>query len=188
MCRLTISILLLAMTATGYNNVSATEPKIAAAAETKYLLFQVWPRMPGYPGIPPLPGQWRSARSRWRSLCRAWSRPSARPAMRGTNWVSPSGRSASTSPTRSTRQWIRDAFAVARENDVAVALHIDDSMSWGAAQGSACPIPTTSRRRTGNKSPTRPGAWPGGPSRRSFRRRCVTTPPPSWPRRKIARG
>jgi hypothetical protein len=30
-----------------------------------------------------------------------------------------------------TRQWIRDAFAVARENDVAVALHIDDSMSWG---------------------------------------------------------
>ena len=30
-----------------------------------------------------------------------------------------------------TRQSIRDAFAVARENDVAVAFHIDDSMSWG---------------------------------------------------------
>jgi hypothetical protein len=30
-----------------------------------------------------------------------------------------------------TRQWIRDAFAVARDNDVAVVLHIDDSMSWG---------------------------------------------------------
>jgi hypothetical protein len=30
-----------------------------------------------------------------------------------------------------TRQFIHDAFAVARENDVAVAFHIDDSMSWG---------------------------------------------------------
>ena len=30
-----------------------------------------------------------------------------------------------------TRQFIRDAFAVARENDVAVAFHIDDSMCWG---------------------------------------------------------
>jgi hypothetical protein len=30
-----------------------------------------------------------------------------------------------------TRQWIRDAFAVARDNDVAVAIHLDDSMAWG---------------------------------------------------------
>ncbi|AGA26501.1 hypothetical protein Sinac_2174 [Singulisphaera acidiphila DSM 18658] len=30
-----------------------------------------------------------------------------------------------------TRQFIRDAFAAARENDVAVAFHIDDSMTWG---------------------------------------------------------
>lgn len=34
-------------------------------------------------------------------------------------------------PDEETRQFIRDAFAVARENDVAVALHIDDSMGWG---------------------------------------------------------
>jgi hypothetical protein len=34
-------------------------------------------------------------------------------------------------PDDDIRQFIRDAFAVARENDVAVALHIDDSMSWG---------------------------------------------------------
>ncbi len=31
-----------------------------------------------------------------------------------------------------TRQVIRDAFAVARENDVAVAFHLDDAMYWGA--------------------------------------------------------
>ena len=30
-----------------------------------------------------------------------------------------------------TRQFIRDAFSVARENDVAVFLHVDDSMAWG---------------------------------------------------------
>ena len=34
-------------------------------------------------------------------------------------------------PDAETRQFIRDAFAVARENDVAVVLHIDDSMKWG---------------------------------------------------------
>ena len=36
-----------------------------------------------------------------------------------------------------TRQFIQDSFAVAREHDVAVAFHIDDSMSWGRAPGSA---------------------------------------------------
>ena len=55
-----------------------------------------------------------------------------------------------------TRQFIRDSFAVARENDVAVAFHIDDSMSWGQRR-ICCPIPTTSRRRTGTKSPARAG-------------------------------
>ncbi len=30
-----------------------------------------------------------------------------------------------------TRQFIRDSFAVARENDAAVAFHIDDSIVWG---------------------------------------------------------
>ncbi len=30
-----------------------------------------------------------------------------------------------------TRQFIHDSFAVARENDVAVAFHIDDSICWG---------------------------------------------------------
>jgi hypothetical protein len=34
-------------------------------------------------------------------------------------------------PDDDTRQFIRDAFAVARQNDVAVAFHIDDPMSWG---------------------------------------------------------
>ena len=33
------------------------------------------------------------------------------------------------------RRFIQDAFAVARENDAAVALHIDDSMSWGKLSG-----------------------------------------------------
>lgn len=34
-------------------------------------------------------------------------------------------------PDEETRQFIHDAFAVARENDVAVAFHIDDSICWG---------------------------------------------------------
>lgn len=34
-------------------------------------------------------------------------------------------------PDDETREFIHNAFAVALENDVAVALHIDDSMGWG---------------------------------------------------------
>ena len=75
-----------------------------------------------------------------------------------------------------TRQFIRDAFAVARENDVAVALHIDDSMSWGQRKDLLSnpdnietadwkQIPNTGRRLI------------GGPSPPSFRPRCVSTAP-----------
>ena len=60
-----------------------------------------------------------------------WSRPSERREMRGTSWVSPWAPLCFDMPDEETRQFIHDSFAVARENDVAVAFHIDDSMSWG---------------------------------------------------------
>ena len=45
-----------------------------------------------------------------------------------------------------------------------------------------CPIPTTSRPRTGSKSRAPAGAPIGVPSPPGSRPRCVSTAPPSWPR------
>ena len=58
---LTIPIVLFALTATGYNNVSATEPKGAEAAETKYLTFQRMTGLHGYAGPRLLPGHFAPA-------------------------------------------------------------------------------------------------------------------------------
>ena len=65
-----------------------------------------------------------------------------------------------------TRQFIRDAFAVARENDVAVFLHVDDSMAWGRRRELVSDpanletadwrqVPNTGRRLDWGKNPTR---------------------------------
>jgi hypothetical protein len=65
-----------------------------------------------------------------------------------------------------TRRFIHDAFAVAREYDVAVAFHIDDSMSWGTRKDLLSnpenietadwkQIPNTGRRADWGPEPTR---------------------------------
>ena len=131
MPRFVILPLLLAVIATGCNKVSAAEPKVADGAETKYLLFQVWPRMPGYPGIPPLPGHMALGKEQMAEFVQSVVKAI------GTTGDARHKLGFAVGPfcfdisDQETRQWIRDAFAVARENDVAVAIHIDDSMSWG---------------------------------------------------------
>ncbi len=65
-----------------------------------------------------------------------------------------------------TRQFIDDAFAIARENDVAVAFHIDDSISWGQRKdllsnpdnietADWTQMPNTGRRADWGPKPTR---------------------------------
>lgn len=69
-------------------------------------------------------------------------------------------------PDDETRQFIRDAFSVAQENDVAVALHLDDSMSWGERKDLISnpdnietadwnQIPSTGRRMDWGRTPTK---------------------------------
>jgi hypothetical protein len=131
MKRLIISILLIAIPTVGSNALAAQERKGTDVAETRYLVFQVWPAQPGYPGIPPMPGRFSLSKSQMDAFVR--------------EVVSAVGTKGDTRhklgfaigplsfdvPDEETRQWIRGAFAVAQDNDVAVALHIDDSMSWG---------------------------------------------------------
>jgi hypothetical protein len=87
--------------------------------------------MPGYPGIPPLPGHLALSKAQMADFVRDVARAI------GTTGNAQHKLSFAVGPLcfdmsdEETRQFIRDAFAVAGENDVAVALHIDDSMSWG---------------------------------------------------------
>jgi hypothetical protein len=102
-----------------------------ADAEPRYLTFQVWPRMPGYPGIPPSPGR--------RALSKAQMARFVGEVVKaiGTTGDARHKLGFAIGPLcfdlsdEESRQFVRDAFAVARECDVAIALHIDDSMSWG---------------------------------------------------------
>ena len=99
-------------------------------AETKYLAFQVWPRMPGYPGIPPLPGHLALGKDQMADFVRDLTKTigTTGDARHKLGFVV--GPLCFDMPDAEIRQFIRDAFAVAQENNVAVALHIDDSMSW----------------------------------------------------------
>jgi cytochrome c551/c552 len=67
---LTIPIVLFALTATGYNNVSATEPKGAEAAETKYLTFQRMTGLHGYAGPRLLPGHFALSKAQLEEFVR----------------------------------------------------------------------------------------------------------------------
>jgi hypothetical protein len=131
MPRLTFSILLLAVIATGCKKASAGEPGAAETAETKYLTFQVWPAMPGYPGIPPLPGHLTLSKAQMAGFVQSVVKAIGTTGDVRRKLGFAVGPLCFDMPDDEIRQWLRDAFAVARENDVAVALHIDDSMGWG---------------------------------------------------------
>jgi hypothetical protein len=156
MIRFTISFLLLAIIATGCNQRSASEPrgpdgaipageeakvadgtapapesKAADAVETKYLVFQVWPAQPGYPGILPEPGRLSLSKAQMEGFVRDVAKAIGTKGDGRHKLGFVVGPISYDVPDEETRQWICDAFAVARENDAAVAFHIDDSMSWG---------------------------------------------------------
>ena len=100
-------------------------------AETKYLVFQVWPAQPGYPGIPPLVGRLSLSGEQMGGFIRGVATAIGVKGDARHRLGFAVGPFSFDVPDDETRQWIRDAFAVARESDVAVAIHIDDSMSWG---------------------------------------------------------
>ncbi|MCX7886928.1 MAG: hypothetical protein N3B01_06710 [Verrucomicrobiae bacterium] len=106
-------------------------PVSHATAETRYLVFQVWPAQPGYPGIQPLPGRLSLSKAQMAGFIREVAGAIGTKGNPQHKLGFAVGPFSFDVPDDETRQWIRDAFAVALENDVAVAIHIDDSMSWG---------------------------------------------------------
>jgi hypothetical protein len=131
MRRFATAILLLAVIAADCDTGSARESQVAARAETKYLTFQVWPLMQGYPGIPPLPGRMALSKEQMAEFVQGLVKAIGATGDSRCKLGFAVGPLCFDMPEDEIRRWIRDAFAVARENDVALALHIDDSMSWG---------------------------------------------------------
>ena len=93
--------------------------------------FRSGPHAAGYPGIPPLPGRSVLSKAQMEGFVRDVVKAIGTTGDARHKLGFAVGPLCFDMSDEETRQFIRDAFAVARENDVAVAFHIDDSMSWG---------------------------------------------------------
>ncbi len=106
-------------------------PDEVRAPETRYLSFQVMTGLPGYAGPPPRPGRFSLDRGQMEAFVREIVRAIGATGDARDKLAFAVGPLCFDMPDDETRQFIREAFAVARDNDVAVAFHIDDSMVWG---------------------------------------------------------
>ena len=172
----TVSILLLTMITTGCNKAWATEPEDADSAETKYLMFQLMTGLPGYAGPQPMPGHFALSKMQLEAFVNDVVKAI------GTTGDAQHKLGFTVGPLcfdmsdEETRQFIHDSFAVARENDVAVAFHIDDSMCWGERKdllSNPDNIETADWKTRTQHGP----ALIGVPSQPDFRPRCVSTVP-----------
>ena len=127
----TVSILLLTMITTGCNKAWATEPEDADSAETKYLTFQLMTGLPGYAGPQPMPGHFALSKTQLEAFVNDVVKAIGTTGDARHKLGFTVGPLCFDMSDEETRQFIHDSFAVARENDVAVAFHIDDSMCWG---------------------------------------------------------
>ncbi len=131
MTRSTTSILLLGVVATAGIRASAQEPRAGDPAEARYLSFQIMTGLPGYAGPSPAPGRYSLSKAQLEEFVRDVVRTIGTTGDARHKLAFAVGPLCFDMPDDETRQFIRDAFAVARENDVAVSFHIDDSMVWG---------------------------------------------------------
>jgi hypothetical protein len=148
------------------DKLSAAEPKVAEAAQTEYLTFQLMTGLHGYAGPQPLPGHFALSKAQLEAFVQEVTQAI------GTTGDARHKLGFTVGPLcfdmsgEETRQFIRDSFAVARENDVAVAFHIDDAMSWGQRKDLLSnpdnietadwkQVPSTGRRVDWGRTPTR---------------------------------
>lgn len=131
MIRLMTAMLLLGVVVTASGKALAAGPGAAEGAETRYLTFQLMTGLHGYAGPPPMPGRFSLSKGQLEAFVREVVKAIGATGDARHKLGFAVGPLCFDMPDDETRQFIRDAFAVARENDVAVAFHIDDSMAWG---------------------------------------------------------
>jgi sugar lactone lactonase YvrE len=102
-----------------------------AEAETQYLAFQVMTGFDAWAGPRPKPGRVSLDKAQLEEFVHSLTKAIGTTGDARHKLAFAIGPLCVDMPDDETRQFIRDAFAVARENDVAVVLHIDDSMAWG---------------------------------------------------------
>lgn len=104
----------------------------AAPTETKYLSFQVQTGLHGYASqFHPPPGRFSLTKAQMEEFVYSLIKAIGMTGDARHKLAFAIGPLCFDISDDETRQFIRNAFAVARKNDVAVALHIDDSMGWG---------------------------------------------------------
>lgn len=118
--------------ASGTQGVSPpTPPAIPESAETHYVNYQVMTGLPGYAGPSPAPGHFALSKAQLEEFVQSVVKAIGTTGDARHKLGFTVGPLCFDMSDAETRQFIRDAFAVAKENDVAVAFHIDDSLSWG---------------------------------------------------------
>ncbi|MGH6847906.1 MAG: hypothetical protein ACREC0_10855 [Methylocella sp.] len=101
-------------------------------AKTNYLTFQLQTDLYGqYAGPQPKPGHFAPSKAQLEEFVHSVVKAIGMTGDARNKLAFAVGPLDFNMPDGETRQFIDDAFAVARENDVAVVLHIDDSMGWG---------------------------------------------------------
>jgi hypothetical protein len=134
MIRIGISVIVLNFIATGWGRALAAEAIVAEVAETKYLNFQVMTGLPGYAGPPPAPGHFSLSKSQLSEFVQSVVKAIGTTGDARHKLGFTVGPLCFDMSDEETRLFIQDSFAVARGHDVAVAFHIDDSMSWGESK------------------------------------------------------
>jgi hypothetical protein len=167
MARRAFSMLLVAIIAAGCNQASAAEAQVADSAETRYLSFQVQTGLYGYASpFHPLPGHFALGKAELEEFVHDVSKAIGTTGDARHKLAIAVGPFCFDMSDEETRQFIHEAFAVARENDVAVALHIDDSISWSQRKDLMSnpdniettdwkQTPNTGRRADWSRTPTR---------------------------------
>ncbi|WP_395747712.1 hypothetical protein [Prosthecobacter sp.] len=118
----------LAAAATACTLFTASSP----ASETQYLSFQLQTGLPGYASqFHPEAGRFSLSKAQLEEFVQSVVKAIGLTGDARHKLAFAVGPLCFDMPDEETRQFIRDAFAVAREKDVAVAFHIDDSMGWG---------------------------------------------------------
>lgn len=137
-----------------------------APAETKYMNFQVMTGLYGYAGSRPEPGHFALSKAQLEEFVHSVVQAVGVTGDARNKLGFTVGPLCFDMSDDETRQFIRDAFAVARENDVAVAFHIDDSISWSQRKDLISnpdnletadwkQIPNTGRRADWGRTPTK---------------------------------